>query len=121
MGDVISHGLFRHAEVRRDLGIVQALRDALEDLGLARREAVAGIRLARMRPSSNGARRSPRAWRIKVGQRTRGADFVTSIMKKLRISLTAFAGEQDLRCSSLRELSCARVAPGMNCVENICR
>src|SRR5688572_7676155 len=38
MGDVVAHRLFGKPEVRGDLGVVQALRDALQDVGLSRRE-----------------------------------------------------------------------------------
>src|SRR5262245_40661015 len=38
MGDVVAHGLLRQIEPRGDLGVVEALRDEIEDLALARRE-----------------------------------------------------------------------------------
>jgi len=38
VGDVVAHGLLRQVEPRRDLRVVQALRDQVENLALARRE-----------------------------------------------------------------------------------
>src|SRR5882672_3023603 len=36
VSDVVAHGLLGEIEARGDLGVVQPLRDELEDLGLAR-------------------------------------------------------------------------------------
>jgi hypothetical protein len=78
-----------------------------------------GTRPANSRPSSNGTRRSPRACRISVGYFTRDADSRTSIENMPRMMRGAHSGVADMRCNSLMELSCSRVAPGMNPMEKI--